>query len=320
MKAGLVLYHSHPVASANGTVGIRSVDTSTRSAFKHFTPRARNSIGLGGRLYTSGSIGAGSTGLLVIFRVGLASSLSDGLGVLLVLVDSPVEYIVVLEALTNEEIPEDLAEIAVVRLVVKSKGTGVVQVDGKLVGEATAQDFSRGRHLLLHNAVILLLLRGSLQTLPRERSTAKVEHDVAERLHVVTARLLNAQVGVDGCITCSAGQILVLTVRDMEMSLGISVFLSQTKINDIDLIAPLANAHEEIIRFDITMDKRFGVNILDSGDQLVGEQQDGFQREFAVAEVEEVFQARTKEIEHHRVVVTLGTKPANERNTDTSSE
>jgi hypothetical protein len=95
-----------------------------------------------------------------------------------------------LEALTNEEITEDLSEVGVIRLVVETKRTSVVEVDGELVGEATAEDLSWGGHLLLHDSVILLLLGGSLQSLPRKGATAEVEHNVTKRLHVITTRLL----------------------------------------------------------------------------------------------------------------------------------
>ena len=65
-----------------------------------------------------------------------------------------------------------------------------VEVDGKLVGEPAAEVLGRGRHLLLHDAVVLLLLRRSLEALPRERAAQKVHEHVAERLHVVAAGLL----------------------------------------------------------------------------------------------------------------------------------
>ncbi len=99
---------------------------------------------------------------------------------------------------------------------------------------------------------------------------------------------------VDGGITGCARQVLVLTVRDVKMSLGISIFLSQTEIDDIDLIATLADTHEEIIGLDVTMDERLGMDVLDARDKLVSQEQHSLQRELAVAEVEKVFQARTK--------------------------
>lgn len=68
------------------------------------------------------------------------------------------------------------------------------------------------------------------------------------------------------------------------------------------------------------MDKRLGVDVLDSGNELIGEKENGLQREFAVAEIEEIFQTGAKEIEHHGVVVTLGAEPTNERDTHTTGQ
>lgn len=130
-----------------------------------------------------------SAALVVFLALALVGSLGDGLGVLLVLVDSPVEHVVVLEAFTDEEVAEDLAEVRVVGLVIEAEGTGVVEVDGELVGEATAEDLGGSRHLLLHDAVVFLLLGGRLKTLPGKGSTAEVKHDITQRLHVVTAGL-----------------------------------------------------------------------------------------------------------------------------------
>lgn len=146
---------------------------------------------LGGRSTGSGSIGTGTAGLLVIILVGLLTGgLGNGLSILLVLVDGPIEDIVILETLTDEEITEDLSEVRVIRLVIKAEGTSVVEVDGELVGEASAQNLGGSCHLLLHDAVILLLLGSSLETLPWEGATAEVQHNVSKRLHVITAGLL----------------------------------------------------------------------------------------------------------------------------------
>ena len=70
---------------------------------------------------------------------------------------------------------------------------------------------------------------------------------------------------VDGCITGSPRQVLVLTVWDMEVSLRVTVFLCQSEVDDIDLISTLANPHQEVVRLNITMDERFGVDVLDTG-------------------------------------------------------
>ena len=147
---------------------------------------ARNSHRL--LLVLSGTTDLAGRGLELAIIL-LTSGLGDSLGILLVLVDSPIKNIVVLKALTDEQIAEDLAEIAVVWLIVEAERTSIVKVDGKLVGEATAQNVGRCCHLLLHNSIVLLLLGGSLETLPREGSTTEIQHDVSERFHVITARL-----------------------------------------------------------------------------------------------------------------------------------
>ena len=126
--------------------------------------------------------------------------------------------------------------------------------------------------------------------------------------------------GVDGRVTSGTSQVLVLSVRNVEVGLGITVLLGETEIDNVDLVATLADAHEEIIRLDITVDEGLGVDVLDAGDELIGEQEDGLQRELAVAEVEEIFQGGTEQIEDHGVVVALGAEPAHEGNTNTASE
>jgi hypothetical protein len=278
------------------------------------------SSGLARDCSSSGVTGANGLffGLVSLGLVG--GGLSDGLSILLVLVDGPVKDVVVLEAFTDKEVAEDLAEVRVVGLVVEAERARVVEVDGKLVGEATAQDFGRGRHLLLHDAVVLLLLSSSLQTLPGERATAEVEHDVTERLHVVTTRLLDTQVGVDTSVTSSTGQVLVLTVWNVEVSLGVTVLLGQAKVNNIDLVSTLANAHEEVVGLDVAVDERLGVNVLDAGDELIGQEEDRLERELAVAEVEEILERRAEEVKDHGVVVTLGAEPADKGDADTASE
>jgi hypothetical protein len=272
----------------------------------------------GGSSSSSASAASLLFGFLGLGLVG--SSLSDGLGVLLVLVDSPVEDVIVLETLTDEEVAEDLAEVRVVGLVVEAKRAGVVEVDGELVGEATAENLGGSGHLLLHDTVVLLLLSGSLQTLPGQRTTAEVKHNVTQGLHVITTGLLDTQVSVDTGVTSGTGQVLVLTVRDVEVSLGVTVLLGQTKVDNVDLVSTLADTHEEVIGLDVTVDEGLGVDVLDAGDELVGQEQDGLQGELAVAEVEEILEGRAEEIEDHGVVVTLGAEPADEGDTDTAGK
>lgn len=102
----------------------------------------------------------------------------------------------------------------------------------------------------------------------------------------------------------------------MEVRLGVTVFLGKTEINDIDLIPTLPNAHQEVVGFDIAVDEGFGMDVLNPGNELICKKQDSLQGEFAVAEVEEIFQTRSQKVEYHSIVVTFCSKPANKGNAD----
>ena len=125
---------------------------------------------------------------------------------------------------------------------------------------------------------------------------------------------------VDAGISSRPRQVLVLTVWDVEMGLRVAVFLGQTKVNHIDLVSAFPNPHQEVVRLDITMDERLGMDVLDSRDELVRKKQDSLQGEFAVAEVEEVFQAGSQEIKDHGVVVTFRPEPADKGDSHSSCQ
>jgi hypothetical protein len=54
--------------------------------------------------------------------------------------------------------------------------------------------------------------------------------------------------------------------------------------------------------------------------QLISEQQDSLKGELPVAEVEEIFEGGTEQVQHHGIVVAFGTEPPHKGYTDTSSE
>lgn len=126
--------------------------------------------------------------------------------------------------------------------------------------------------------------------------------------------------GVDGGVTSGARQVLVLTVGNVKMGLGVPVLLGQTEIDHVDLVASLANAHEEVVGLDVAVNEALGVDVLDAANELVGEQEDGLEGEFAVAEVEEVLEGRAEQVEDHGIVVALGAEPSDEGNAHAAGE
>lgn len=125
---------------------------------------------------------------------------------------------------------------------------------------------------------------------------------------------------VDGGVAGGAGEILVLSVRDVEVCLGVAVLLCQTKVDDVNLVATLADAHQEVVGLDVAVDEGFGMNVLDAGDELIGQEENGLERELAVAKIEQILQAGAKEVQNHGIVIALGTEPTNEGNANTTSE
>ena len=53
---------------------------------------------------------------------------------------------------------------------------------------------------------------------------------------------------------------------------------------------------------------------------MVCKKQDGLEAELAIAEIEEVFQGGTEEVDDHGIVVALRSEPANEGNAYTACE
>jgi len=133
-------------------------------------------------------------------------------------------------------------------------------------------------------------------------------------------RRTDTQVGVDGSITGGARKVLVLTVWDVEVCLGVPVLLGQTEVDDVDLVTSLSNAHEEVVGLDIAVNEALGVDVLDAGDELIGKEEDGLEGELPVAEVEEILEGGTKQVEDHGIVVTLGAEPSHEWDAHTACE
>ena len=86
---------------------------------------------------------------------------------------------------------------------------------------------------------------------------------MANRLQVVTSRLLYSLVCCDGGISGGSSQVLSLLEWDV-FSLAILVAFGKTEINNVDVVSGSVSAtNEEVIRLNITMDDSFFVNFFD---------------------------------------------------------
>lgn len=123
----------------------------------------------------------------------------------LLLQHGPVERVVVLVVQRAEEDPEQLPQVHVVGSLLETKPPAVVQVHGEFGREPLAKNLDRSGHLLLADLLILLFFSRGFEPLPRQRAAIEVHEDISERLHVVSARLFDAQVGVDAGVTRRSG-------------------------------------------------------------------------------------------------------------------
>lgn len=70
--------------------------------------------------------------------------------------------------------------------------------------------------------------------------------------------------GVDRSVAGGSGKVLVFAVRNVQVGFGVAVFLGKTKVDDIDLVCALVEAHQKVVGFDVAVDKVFRVDIFDA--------------------------------------------------------
>lgn len=178
------------------------------------------------------------------------------------------------------------------------------------------KNFDRCAHLLFANLLVLLFLGSGLEALPRQRAAIKVHAHIAERFHVIASRLLNTQMGIDGGIASRARQILIFSVHDVLAGAVVAVLLCQAEVDEKHFVAVAANAHQEVVGLDVTMNEVLVVHELNATDHLIGEHENRLHGEATRAEVEQVLQTGAEQIHHQNVVVLLLAVPADVWNAD----
>lgn len=68
------------------------------------------------------------------------------------------------------------------------------------------------------------------------------------------------------------------------------VSLRQSKINNVQFVSFLRCSYQKIIRFNVSVDESFRMNVLDTSDHTIGQHQCRFQTEFLTKLVEQILQ------------------------------
>mmetsp|Transcript_12576 Transcript_12576/g.26627 ORF Transcript_12576/g.26627 Transcript_12576/m.26627 type:complete len:345 (+) Transcript_12576:829-1863(+) len=232
--------------------------------------------------------------------------------------NGPVEHVVVLESLAIKEFLEEPLEVGVIGTVLEAEGSAVFEIRSEFRGVSLTELFRAGRHFSVHDAFVLLLFGVGFESLPGKRPADEIHQDVTQRLEVVPAALLDTDVGVDRGVPRRPGQVLVLAVGYVLVGAGIAVLFGQTEIDNVDDALALAQSDQEIVRFDVSVDEGFRVDVFQPAQQLIGQHQYGLELEPPAAIIEQIFQRGTQEIQDHDVVITLDAVPSHVRNAQSS--
>lgn len=87
----------------------------------------------------------------------------------------------------------------------------------------------------------------------------------------------------DACVPSGAAQWDALRIL---ATLGIEKLLRKPKINRVEYVSLLVDSHQKVVWLDIAMEEALRMDVFDSGDGLVGDKEDCFERESSAAVVE----------------------------------
>ncbi|KAG5455897.1 MAG: hypothetical protein BJ554DRAFT_4522 [Olpidium bornovanus] len=219
--------------------------------------------------------------------------------------NGPVEYVVVLESLPYKQVSEDLPKIWVVGFVVKPQCFAPLPWEGP--SAEIHQDVTERFEVI--PPALFCIAPEPPPKMPQNITWTPLQNRVYLANQPVI--LTNPEVSVYACVTGRAGQVLVFPVRYVQVCFRIAVFLGETEINDVDLVASLAQTHKEVVGFDIAVKEFFGMDVLNPG---------YLPRKLFPAEIEEVFQRRAEEVDDHRIVFALGAGPSDERYADATGQ
>jgi len=126
--------------------------------------------------------------------------------------------------------------------------------------------------------------------------------------------------GVNAGVARRARQVLVLAVLYVLPSVRVAVLLREAEVDDEQLVAVPADAHDEVVRLDVAVDKVLAVYVLDAADHLVRQHEHSLHREAPRAEIKEIFETGPEQLHDEHAVVTNLAKPAYVRDADAALE
>jgi hypothetical protein len=218
---------------------------------------------------------------------------------------APVVDVVVLVAQSAHQLQEVLAQVVVVRLLVVLQRAGVVQVHRELEGQALAEQVGRQGHLALRDLLVLLGLVVVADALPGQVPLQQVDQHVAQRLQVIPAALLDAEVRVDGRVPGRAHEGAPLPVGHVLVAAAVPVLAAQPEVHHEQVVRLLLQPHQEVFGLEIPVEDVPVVHGLDPLEQLVRQHQHRLEGEALLAHDEQVLEGGAQQVQHDQVAPRL---------------
>ena len=165
---------------------------------------------------------------------------------------------------------EETQDEAVVGVSSEAQPAAVLHEFLELAGLVHAEFVDSDFLLFALDVIIFFILGASGKALPGERAAEEVQKHVADGLEVIAAGLLVTDVGVDGGVAGSSGEVLSLAEGDV-LSLRVLVALGKTKVDDVNVVlGAFGSSDQEVVRLDVAMDDALFVDFLNSLDLVAG--------------------------------------------------
>mmetsp|Transcript_93262 Transcript_93262/g.278414 ORF Transcript_93262/g.278414 Transcript_93262/m.278414 type:complete len:332 (+) Transcript_93262:16-1011(+) len=222
------------------------------------------------------------------------------------LFQQPREAVVLqLWRLLREHRTEELAVKNVVGPVLEVQSPGILEVVLEGFRVPSKQLVKPGALLLFLDLAILVLLRLRVQARPGQGAAKEVCNHVPDGLHVITAALLESLVCVDGCVPGGACEVEALAKAHVAVCFVVPVVLAQPKVDKVDVVYLALDAKHEVLRLDVAMDNAFGVQILDTMHDLLGNQRRSSRGELLFLALEAILEGPAEQLHYHAVMLGL---------------
>lgn len=160
--------------------------------------------------------------------------------------------------------------------------------------------------LFFHNELVLLGGTLCLESLPRESALEEVYEHVPDRFEIISTRLLDSQVIVDGGVSWRTRERASLSLRNVLQRARVAVSFGETKVDTVDEVSiSSSSVRDKVRRLNVTVNQVPRVHELHALQHLVGHHQDRFERKATPALVELVFEGRPEQIHNHEIVRVL---------------